>query len=118
MLQLSQATPIATGKHRQVYQHPDQPGQLVKVIRTDLIENAAAAARWPRTGPYRGYVREFKEYLASRHADTGLFSTVVANGTRHVDERLLAEFELQRQLFNEMEAEQKPARRRAAGGSF
>jgi hypothetical protein len=54
----------------------------------------------------------------SRHAETGLFSTVVANGTRHVDERLLAEFELQRQLFDEMEAERKPARRRAAGGRF
>jgi len=54
----------------------------------------------------------------SRHAETGLFSTVVANGTRHVDERLLAEFELQRQLFDEMEAERKPVRRRAAGGRF
>ena len=54
----------------------------------------------------------------SRHAETGLFSTVVANGTRHVDERLLAEFELQRQLFDEMEAERKPARKRAAGGRF
>ena len=54
----------------------------------------------------------------SRHAETGLFSTIVANGTRHVDERLLAEFELQRQLFDEMAAEQKPVRRRAAGGRF
>ena len=35
----------------------------------------------------------------SRHAETGLFSTVVANGSRHVDERLLAEFEVQRELF-------------------
>lgn len=35
----------------------------------------------------------------SRHAETGLLSTVVANGTRHVDERLLAEFEAQRQQF-------------------
>jgi beta-glucosidase/6-phospho-beta-glucosidase/beta-galactosidase len=35
----------------------------------------------------------------SRHAETGLFSTVVADGTRHVDERLLAEFERQRELF-------------------
>jgi hypothetical protein len=54
----------------------------------------------------------------SRHAETGLFSTVVANGTRHVDERLLAEFELQRELFKEMEAERKPARRRAVSGRF
>ena len=29
----------------------------------------------------------------SRHAETGLLSTVVADGSRHVDERLLAEFE-------------------------
>lgn len=35
----------------------------------------------------------------SRHAETGLFSTIVADGNRHVDERLLAEFELQRGLF-------------------
>jgi len=35
----------------------------------------------------------------SRHAETGLFSSVVADGTRHVDARLLAEFESQRDLF-------------------
>jgi beta-glucosidase/6-phospho-beta-glucosidase/beta-galactosidase len=35
----------------------------------------------------------------SRHAETGLLSSVVADGTRHVDERLLAEFERQRALF-------------------
>jgi beta-glucosidase/6-phospho-beta-glucosidase/beta-galactosidase len=35
----------------------------------------------------------------SRHAETGLLSTIVADGTRHVDKRLLAEFEVQRELF-------------------
>ena len=35
----------------------------------------------------------------SRHAETGLFSTIVADGSRHVDERLLAEFEAQREQF-------------------
>jgi hypothetical protein len=35
----------------------------------------------------------------SRHAETGLLSTVVADGSRHVDERLLDEFERQRELF-------------------
>ena len=44
----------------------------------------------------------------SRHAETGLFSTVVANGTRHVDERLLAEFELQRELFDRMGQQARP----------
>jgi beta-glucosidase/6-phospho-beta-glucosidase/beta-galactosidase len=51
----------------------------------------------------------------SRHAETGLLSTVVANGTRHVDERLLAEFEVQRELF----AGRQPGRRAAvAGGRY
>jgi beta-glucosidase/6-phospho-beta-glucosidase/beta-galactosidase len=35
----------------------------------------------------------------SRHAEAGLLSTVGAEGKRHVDERLFAEFEAQRALF-------------------
>ena len=35
----------------------------------------------------------------SRHAETGLLSTVVADGSRHVDQRLFAEFDVQRDLF-------------------
>jgi beta-glucosidase/6-phospho-beta-glucosidase/beta-galactosidase len=35
----------------------------------------------------------------SRHAETGLLSTIVANGTRHVDQKLLDEFEAQRARF-------------------
>jgi hypothetical protein len=56
----------------------------------------------------------------SRHADTGLFSTIVASGSRHVDERLLAELDLQRTLFAEMEADRRPfaagSRRRVVAG--
>lgn len=37
----------------------------------------------------------------SRHAATGLLSTIVADGSRHVDERLLAEFERQRDLLSQ-----------------
>lgn len=44
----------------------------------------------------------------SRHAETGLLSTVVADGSRHVDQRLLAEFELQRERFAQFEAERNP----------
>jgi beta-glucosidase/6-phospho-beta-glucosidase/beta-galactosidase len=36
----------------------------------------------------------------SRHAETGLLSTIVADGSRHVDVRLLDEFERQRELFS------------------
>jgi len=35
----------------------------------------------------------------SRHAETGLLSTIVADGSRHVDERLLEEFNVQRALL-------------------
>ena len=35
----------------------------------------------------------------SRHAETGLLSTVVADGSRHVDEKLLWEFRAQREAF-------------------
>ena len=35
----------------------------------------------------------------SRHAEAGLFSTITSDGTRHVDERLFAEFQAQRALF-------------------
>ena len=35
----------------------------------------------------------------SRHAETGLLSSVVADGSRHVDGRLFEEFERQRELF-------------------
>jgi beta-glucosidase/6-phospho-beta-glucosidase/beta-galactosidase len=41
----------------------------------------------------------------SRHAETGLFSTIVADGSRHVDERLLAEFEVQREKFDALAAQ-------------
>jgi beta-glucosidase/6-phospho-beta-glucosidase/beta-galactosidase len=53
----------------------------------------------------------------SRHAETGLFSSVLSDGTRHVDELLLEEFEAQRQRFDEFEAERRRLKRpRAIAG--
>jgi beta-glucosidase/6-phospho-beta-glucosidase/beta-galactosidase len=37
----------------------------------------------------------------SRHAEAGLLSTITADGSRHVDQRLLEEYRAQRLLFNE-----------------
>jgi beta-glucosidase/6-phospho-beta-glucosidase/beta-galactosidase len=48
----------------------------------------------------------------SRHAETGLLSTIVANGKRHIDARLFDEFEAQRSLFECVTHEQ----RKVAGG--
>jgi beta-glucosidase/6-phospho-beta-glucosidase/beta-galactosidase len=45
----------------------------------------------------------------SRHAETGLLSTVVADGSRHVDQRLLEEFEVQRALFGRKRGEGRAA---------
>ncbi len=53
----------------------------------------------------------------SRHAETGLLSSVVADGSRHVDEHLLAEFEAQREQFSTMEAERTRPRIVAGGRS-
>ena len=47
----------------------------------------------------------------SRHAETGLFSTVVADGGRHVDQRLLTEFEAQRERFGLMPTQGRSAAR-------
>lgn len=69
MLQLAHVTPLATGHIREVYQHPSETDCLVKVIRTDSIRERWDQAPWyrrrARTGPYRDFVREFKEYVAS-----------------------------------------------------
>jgi beta-glucosidase/6-phospho-beta-glucosidase/beta-galactosidase len=43
----------------------------------------------------------------SRHADTGLFSTIVADGSRHVNAPLLAEFEVQREAFERMQPRER-----------
>jgi beta-glucosidase/6-phospho-beta-glucosidase/beta-galactosidase len=46
----------------------------------------------------------------SRHAEAGLLSTITADGTRHIDERLFAELQIQRELFGQKpEARQKLA---------
>jgi hypothetical protein len=48
----------------------------------------------------------------SRHAETGLLSTITSEGTRHVDNRLLAEFERQRGEFADFEVEREELERR------
>lgn len=70
MLALRHLQPIASGHLRQIYQHPGDADLLVKVMREDAIAQKWTGAPWyrrlARTGPYAGFVREFKEYVASR----------------------------------------------------
>jgi beta-glucosidase/6-phospho-beta-glucosidase/beta-galactosidase len=44
----------------------------------------------------------------SRHADAGLLSTITADGARHVDQRLLDEYQIQRELFAQAAALRGP----------
>jgi hypothetical protein len=71
MLQLAQIAPLATGHIRKVYQHPQHADCLIKVIHSESIENRWNEAPWyrrrSRTGPYRDFVREYKEYIAALH---------------------------------------------------
>ncbi|WP_049623500.1 YrbL family protein [Frateuria defendens] len=71
MLALRHLAPIASGHLRRIFQHPAEPDLLVKVMREDAIAERWTNAPWyrrrSRTGPYAGFVREFKEYVASRH---------------------------------------------------
>ena len=51
----------------------------------------------------------------SRHAEAGLLSTITSDGSRHVDQRLLAEIEAQRELFDRRADEQRPGSSRRRG---
>lgn len=70
MLELSRTEPLAVGHLRHVYQHPENPAYLIKVMRADAVDARITNGRWykklPRTREYIGYVRELKEYIASQ----------------------------------------------------
>jgi hypothetical protein len=69
MFRLADTKPIANGHIREVYQHPDDADLLIKVITSASIEERWNQAPWyrriARSGPYKDFVREFKEYVTS-----------------------------------------------------
>jgi hypothetical protein len=77
MFRLAHLQPIATGHVRAVYPHPDDPDLLVKVISQESIEARWNSAPWyrrtARSGPYKDFVREFREYVTSVY--TGGYET-------------------------------------------
>jgi hypothetical protein len=66
MLRLSQTQPLAAGRFRLVFAHPDDPLLLVKVLRAEIV--TARAGRWlkrrSRVRHYGLYLREIQESLA------------------------------------------------------
>lgn len=70
MLELSRSSPIALGHQRAIYQHPDDPGLLVKTMRPESVARRWEAPghgfkRLPRARQYVGMLREIKEYIAT-----------------------------------------------------
>lgn len=75
IISLEGARPIAAGGRRYIFEHPENPDLLIKVMRADNLQHRWFDAPWyrrlARTGPYVSYMREFKEYLSSRRYSDG-----------------------------------------------
>lgn len=68
-LVLKGETPLTQGRMRIVYRHPSHEGQLVKVIRPDIIDSRwGSGTPWykkrRRYGQYISFIRETEEYIA------------------------------------------------------
>lgn len=73
-LRLADATPVASGQIRRIFEHPHDARLLVKVLRADAIERRwkgplRAYKRLARALHYSGHVRELREYITvcARH---------------------------------------------------
>lgn len=77
MLTLKHTQPVISGTNRHVFQHPDNDGWLIKVIRAEIADNhrkggptkrkKGRSYRYPsRHGVYTSFIRELDEYLAVR----------------------------------------------------
>ena len=70
-LALKHLQPLARGNVRLVYEHPDDPALLVKVMRPDLVASRyGEGAAWfrgfgRRFDPYVIFLREIREYVAA-----------------------------------------------------
>ncbi|HKE48337.1 MAG TPA: YrbL family protein [Rhodanobacteraceae bacterium] len=70
-LALASAAPLAVGHLRNVFQHPEHEGELIKIMRPEAVASRwNGPRRWhkrlPRTRHYVGYLRELKEYIGAR----------------------------------------------------
>lgn len=76
LIRLTGIEPLALGHLRAIYPHPDDPDQLIKLMRADAVAKrwgpgASWVKRVPRALHYTGFLREFTEAIvqAARHPD-------------------------------------------------
>jgi len=70
MLSIGDSRPVAEGSQRAVYQHPERPDLLVKVIRPEYVLRLMSRRQtsWRPLGRYRQlkvFLRELREHLAA-----------------------------------------------------
>jgi hypothetical protein len=85
LLDLAPLHPIAAGNDRLVYQHPNEPSLLVKVIDAkEWAEHIGTQRlrrwhkRFQREGAYRNYIAELAEYAAAQNAAAGRWKVPMA----------------------------------------
>lgn len=70
LVELKAARPLVSGAYRNVYQHPSDPGLLIKVIMPHVFEQHADRAnwydRWRGVGAYKSLLREIEKYVVLR----------------------------------------------------
>lgn len=69
IIKLKDSTPLAKGKSRLVFQHPDHSSQLIKVINAEVVDDRfGSGTKWykkrRRYGKFLSYLREIQEFLA------------------------------------------------------
>lgn len=69
ILQLKGQSPLTQGRSRLVFEHPDDPDLLVKVIRPEVVEDRYGGnTKWykkrRRFGKFISYIREVQEFIA------------------------------------------------------
>src|SRR5688572_28848487 len=77
---LSGLQPLAYGRCRAVYRHPENPRWLIKIIRPDTPPRDAWYKARRRYGPFLPTLRELKEFLsihARRPEDNALVESIV-----------------------------------------
>lgn len=69
VLNLSDGLPIGRGSERIIYEHPNNPGLLLKILDRSQLRSRKRQARWHtrylREGEYRLFLTEFSEYIAA-----------------------------------------------------
>lgn len=70
MLELRPCKPAAFGRHRWVFDDPDDRKQLIKIVGPEAKSERFAARPWykrtARAREYRVFVRELNEFIAMR----------------------------------------------------